>query len=294
VLAGVVALAVVLIAAGALALALTRSARHDTVRNAGDSKAAAARAAAAGRLAANVASAATWVVGQVSPTVEVSCDPAMCQALAQRGFPVQRLDELGQMRANPFASTIVVATPALRRQFGAGLNADWAPEVLAGFGGGSERVTVRVMAKRGAHAYTSALRADRRQRGAVGAFLIASSQVVTTPAAKSALAAGDVDARLLLAISALASQHPIDILAFGQTWPGASADIPLRTAELAANDPAAYLPELVYLQAVTGLLRLQPAAYRPAHISTVRFAGRTALRIEFPAPSPLGLLSAYQ
>jgi len=218
----------------------------------------------------------------------------MCQALAQRGFPLERIDELGQMRANPFASTIVVATPALRRQFGASLDADWAPAVLAGFGSGSEQVTVRVMAKRGAHAYSSALRADRRQRAAVGAFLAASSQVVTTPAARSALVAGDVDARLLLALTALASQHPIDILALGQTWSGASAGIPLRTADLAANDLAAYLPEPVYLQTMIGLLHLQPAAYRPVHIATVRFAGRRALRIEFPAPSPLGLLRAYQ
>lgn len=105
------------------------------------------------------------------------------------------------------------------------------------------------------------------------------------------MAAGDVDSRLLVVITAMASQHPIDILAFGRTWSGTTIGIPLRTAYFATNVPAAYLSQAEYVQAIIGLLKAQPTIYRPVHITTVHLDGRRALRVEFPAPSPLGLIN---
>lgn len=287
---GVVALAVALVGGGVAALALASGdhASNTRVEQSSDTKAARIKAA---RLASDVASAATWVTAQVKHTAKVACDPATCQALAGHGYPGQRLDELGRKAATPLSATIVVDTPALRRQFGTSLAANWAPTVLASFGVGADRITVRVLAHSGAHAYIAALRADRRQRRAVGTSLLTSSQITTSPAARSALAAGDVDDRLLLVITALASQHPIDLLAFGRTWSGTSQGIPMRTAYLAEYDPAAYLTESVYVQAMTDLLRAQSPAYRPVHFGTVRLAGRKVFSIWFPAPSPLGLIS---
>lgn len=288
--AGVVALAVALVAGGVAALARASGdhASNTRVGQSSDTKAARIKAA---RLASDVASAATWVTAQVKHTTKVACDPATCQALAGHGYPGQRLDELGRKAATPFSATIVVDTPALRRQFGTSLAANWAPTVLAGFGLGADRVTVRVLAHSGAHAYMAALRADRRQRRAVGTSLLTSSQITTSQAARSALAAGNVDDRLLLVITALASQHPIDLLAFGRTWSGTSQGIPMRTAYLAEYDPAAYLTESVYVQAMMDLLRAQSPLYRPVHFGTVRLAGRKVFSIWFPAPSPLGLIS---
>lgn len=289
--AGVVALVVALVAGGVAALALASGdhASNTRVGRSRDTKAARIEAA---RLASDVASATTWVTAQVKRTTKVACDPATCQALAAHGYPGQQLDELGRKAATPLSATIVVDTPALRSQFGTSLVANWAPTVLAGFGIGADRITVRVLAHSGAHAYMAALRADRRQRRAAGTSLLTSSQITTSQAARSALAAGNVDDRLLLVITALASAHPIDLLAFGRTWSGTSQGIPMRTAYLAEYDPAAYLTESVYIQAMTDLLRAQSPAYRPAHFGIVKLAGRKVFSIWFPAPSPLGLISA--
>jgi hypothetical protein len=284
-MAGVVALAIVLIAGGVVTLVLSSRGTGSTVVQSSDSKAAKNRAAV--RLAADVASAATWVAAQVNRTAVVACDPEACQALAQHGFPASQLTRLGPKAKYPLKATIVVDTPTLRHQLGV----DQAPVVLAGFGRGADRITVRVMAPHGAAAYTSALREDRRQRQALGSGLLTSRQIEVTPAARSAMAAGDVDTRLLVIITAMASQHPIDILVFGRTWSGTTAGIPLRTAYFAAKVPAAYLSQAAYIQAMIGVLQIQPRAYRPVHITTVRLAGQLALRVEFPAPSPLGLIN---
>lgn len=283
---GGVVIAAVLIAGGATAFAL--SVRSNAVPSSA-SKTAAGQGSA--RLARDIASAATWVAAQVSRTDVVSCDPAMCLALEQHGFPARQLLRLGPHAPYPLKSAVVVVTPILLRQFGTSLAANWAPAVLAGFGRGADYVTIRLMAPHGALAYESALRADRKQRSAVGAGLLTSRQITTTRAAADSMTAGNVDARLLIVITALASQHPIEILAFGGTWPGTTAGIPLRTADFAENVPAAGLSDREYAQLMIDELRAQPAALRPISVTTVRFAGQQALRIEFPAPSPLGLVS---
>jgi hypothetical protein len=289
---GVVALAVVVVAGGVVALELTSHHRTHNTNVDGSSDRKAARLRAAARLASDIAGAATWITNQVDRSAKVACDPDMCRALTHDGFPGQSLDEIGRSVPVPPSAAIVVDTPALRRQLGTSMPADWAPAVLAGFGLGADQVTVRVMAPHGAQAYESALTADQRQRQAVGASLLTSSQITTTRAARSALAAGEVDDRLLLVITALASQHPIDIVAFGRTWPGTSAGVPMRTAFLADSDPAAYLTEPVYVQAMLGLLHGQPPAYRPVNAGILRLAGRKVLSIWFTAPSPIGLIGA--
>lgn len=288
-MAGVVALATVLIAGVVAAFVL--SSRNSATRSS-DNKAPTSQRSTG--LARDIASAATWVAAQVSRADVVSCDPAMCQALGQHGFPARQLQRLAPNAPYPLKSMVVIVTPVLLHQFGTSLADNWAPAVLASFGHGADQVTIRVMAPQGALAYGSALRADSKQRGAVGTGLLTSRQITTTPAARSAMTDGDVDARLLVVITALASQHPIDILAFGGTWAGMTVGIPLRTADFAENVPASHMSQAKYTQAMIAVLRAQPVAYRPVHIATIRIAGRSVLQIEFPAPSPLGLLSPEQ
>jgi hypothetical protein len=46
---------------------------------------------------------------------------------------------------------------------------------------------------------------------------------------------------------------------------------------------------------MVSFLHAQRIPFRPAHVATVYLAGGTkALRVEFPAPSPLGLLGAHR
>src|SRR5215472_12862456 len=181
---GAVALAVVLVVGGVVAVKL---ASRDNTRNTKVSQLDARREARiraeAARLAAAISDAATWVVGQVDHTAKVACDRLMCQALTAHGLPDQGLYALDHQVAGPAGASILVDTPALRRQLGASTPADWAPTVLASFGRGSDQIAVRVLAPHGAglaasdrhrrvqpdlarleHGHPDALRVPRRYR----------------------------------------------------------------------------------------------------------------------------------
>ena len=181
--------------------------------------------------------AAAWVAGQVSGGAVLACDPAMCAALAQRGVPAGNLLVLGPGAGDPLGSAVVVETAAVRNIFGARLASVYAPEVLASFGTGAARIDVRVVAPDGTAAYRRTLAADIRARRAAGAQLLGAPRITVTPSARSALAAGQVDARLLITLAALAATEPVRIDEFGGRGPGESPGLALRTAEITA--PAA-------------------------------------------------------
>ncbi len=289
-MAGITALAVVLIAGATVALVL--SSRNSAVSSS-DSKD--ARNALVVQRARITDHAATWVADQVSHHSVVACDPAMCDALAQHGFPAGSLRTVGAKATQLPKSELVVATPALEQRFGKQLDTKLAPVVLAGFGKASELTSVRVIAPHGAAAYLGALRVDSKLRQTVGTGLITSRQITATAVARKMMESGEVDSRLLIVITALAAQRPIDILSFGPADAGASPGVPVRTAELAETTTGVNLTESEYVQAMEELLKAQPPRYRPVSISTVNTStGQKVLKIEFSAPSPLGLLNPTQ
>lgn len=224
--------------------------------------------------------AARWIAGQVASSAIVSCDPLMCAALQAAGVSSARLLSIGTAAADPLGSDVVVATPALRSQFGTRLESVYAPAMIASFGSGAERIDIRAIAPDGAAAFSSALAADRRARVAAGSQLLRNSRVIATADARSALMNGEVDPRLLLTLAALAAQQPVRILSFGDSSPGAGPAVPLRDAEIVprgAGDRAAILSFL--------------DAQRPPFLPTrATLAGTSALMVEYAAPSPLGLL----
>jgi hypothetical protein len=289
-MAGISALAVVVIAGGTVALVL--SSRNSVVSSSDNRGAGNALVIQRARI---VDQTATWVAGQVSHHTEVSCDRAMCDALAQHGFPAGGLHTVVPKAPRLPKSGIVVATPAVEREFGKQLDAKLAPVILARFGKASELTSIRVVASRGATAYLNALRVDAKLRQTVGTGLITSRQITASAAARKMMESGEVDSRLLIVITALAAQRPIDILTFGSPGPGASPGVPARVAELAETTAGVNLTESEYVRAMVTLLKAQPARYRPASIEAVRTStGQKALRIEFLAPSPLGLLNPTQ
>ena len=281
-LAGVSALAV-LITAGSLAFALSRHTAAATARGGQG-------------LAAEVATrnlAANWVADQVSRAAIVSCDPAMCQALQARGIPDGDLLELRMGTTDPFGSDLIVATAAVRSQFGGRLSSIYAPAVIASFGSGNLRITIRVIAPYGPAAYRSALNADLLARKTSGAQLLRNPRIVTSPTASRQLAAGLVDSRLLSTMVGMATLQPVDIVAFGDSAPGAGAGSPLRSAELAATGGAARRGSSASLRSMLAFLRAQRTPYLAAHVEIVRHTGgQILLLIEFAAPSPLGLLNS--
>jgi hypothetical protein len=231
-------------------------------------------------------SAAQWIAGQVSPSAIVACDPAMCAALQASGVGAGRLLALGTSASDPLGSDLVVATQALRSQFGARLASVYAPVVIASFGSGAARIDIRAVAADGTAAYDSALAADRSARIAAGEQLIGNRRIAMTTADQAVLRAGRVDPRLLAMLAALAAQQPLRVLAFGDPSPGASTAIPLRSAELAPA--AAGTHAAARLQTMLAFLRAQQQPFLPA---TAALAHGSALSVEYAAPSPLGLLS---
>jgi len=234
--------------------------------------------------------AAAWVATQVSRAAVVSCDPVMCQALEKHGIPARGLHELQPGSPAPLRSDVIVATAAVRAEFGASLTSIYAPGVIASFGSAITRIDIRVIAPHGAAAYRSALRADLAARKKAGAELLVSPRISASATARRQLVAGQVDARLLLTLAELASQQMVSIVAFGDLAPGASPGIPLRYAYLAQASGGHGAGPAAQARQMSGFVHGLRGFFSTARIQTVRLAGHNVVRIEFTAPSVLGVL----
>jgi hypothetical protein len=234
---------------------------------------------------ASLENAAAWVAGQVSRSAVVACDPAMCRLL--RAHRVTHLDELLPTTATPVHSEVIVATAAVRRQFGSRLRVVYAPMIIASFGSGAARTDIRVTATDGPAAYRSALSQDLAARKAAGAQLLGNSKILFSATARKEIAAGRVDSRVLVAIVAMGAQQPISIVSFTDSGPGAGAGSPFRAAELVG---AHGTNQSTFVQPMIALMQAQQGPYLPARASVMQLHGHAALYIEYTAPSPLGLL----
>ena len=227
--------------------------------------------------------AAVWIAQQVESSAVVGCDPEMCNELQQSGVPVGQLLELQPTAPDPEGSLLVVATPVIRNQFGTRLASVYAPQVVASFGSGAERVDIRYVAPGGTAAFESQLAADRKNRIAAGEQLLTNKHVQASAAARGALLAGQVDPRLLVTLSALAHQWPLHLVAFDDPSPGVSSNVPLRGAEIGAT-AAAGLPAMV------AFLGAQQAQYAPAVTRITQVAnGQSVVTVRYDAPGPMGL-----
>jgi hypothetical protein len=145
------------------------------------------------------------------------------------------------------------------------------------------RSIVRAIAPDGAPAYRVALAADLQTRRVAGRQLLRDPLITFSSSARAQLTAGQVDARLLMTLDTLAASDPVRIEAFLDDGPGASAGLPLRAAELAAEpDPA---------RDILAFFRAQRSPYLPARaVVTAADSGESVVTIQFAAPAPLGLL----
>jgi hypothetical protein len=226
--------------------------------------------------------AATWVAGQVSRDAIVACDPAMCAVLQTHGVPAGNLLVLRSGAADPLGSDVVLATPAVRAQFGTRLASVYAPQVIASFGAGAQQIAVRTVAPDGSRAFTTAWAADQAARRTAGRQLLRNSRLTIAGPARAALRDGRVDDRLLVTLAALAADQALRIVSFGGSGPGAGAGTPLRTVRVAAASG---------LSPMLAFVRAQRSPYLAAHAAITRRPGPSVLTIEFAAPSPAGLLN---
>ena len=168
--------------------------------------------------------AAAWVAGQISRSAIVACDPAMCADLQRHGFPAGDLLMLGPGAPDPLGSDVVVATAAVRSQFGGRLAGVYAPLMLAAFGTGGAAIEVRAIAPDGVAAFRDALAGELAARQQAGAELLRNPGISAPAAAGRQLSDGMVDSRLLITLAALAglrsaTQPPIRIISFGGPAP---------------------------------------------------------------------------
>jgi hypothetical protein len=283
-LIGIAASLVIVLATAGIAVALATRAGPDSV---GRHKLSALQR----HELANSAAAVAWIGEQVSRDSVIACDPRTCAALKTLGYPAGKLQVLGPTSPYPRTAALVVETGSVSALYGTSLRTDFAPTVLTTFGTGAAEVDIRLIAPDGVPAYQKALAADLANRKQDGSSLLHGSQIAASATAREQMTSGAVDSRLLLAIAAVAAEHPVDILGFGNDAVGASPAIPLRYGDLSERVPAARMAAPAYVQSIIGALDRLPAAYRPLRTLTVRLApGAVALRIEFAAPSPLGLL----
>jgi hypothetical protein len=230
------------------------------------------------------AQAAAWVAGQVSSAETVGCDPLMCAALRAHGVAASRLVPVGAGASGATGAGVLVASLVSDEQQGA-------PVLLASFGSGGSVVEVRTAPPGGSAAYQRAVQADLAARRSAGTQLLHSRRVQVGAQGTGQLQAGEVDTRLLIMLAMLASEHPWQVVAFGGASPGVPlAQAPFRQVTITGPDAGA-------LAASLALVRAQRAPYQPAQAAIVRLPGgqaaqgRLALRIDFAAPSPPGLLT---
>jgi hypothetical protein len=281
-----VALALVLVVVGSLVTVISLHIAKSSNGNSGVSAAVLQRQEALERTQA-----ATWVTQQVNPDDVVSCDQAMCNALRADGFPASKLLVLGPTSQPPVTSAVVVVTETVRDLFGSSIGSAWAPAVLASIGSGVAAVTIRVIAPHGIGTYQAQLKAGLEGRKNYGKVLLDDNRIRLSNTAQQQLASGQVDPRLVLATASLAGAEPIYVQRFGNVGPGASASIPLRYADLAMTDSAAHLASAAYVQAMQTRLSGLDIQFRPARSQLVAASGGRVFRVEFTAPSPLGLIS---
>jgi len=238
--------------------------------------------------------AAAWVAGQVSRTATVACDPLMCRALEARGIPAASLLELRPGAANPLPASVIVDTPQVRGLLVGGYLGRYAPAAIAGFGSGNAGISIRVIAPRGAASYLSALHADVAARKAWAGALLQSKNIVMPAAARTLVADGRVDPRLLVDLASLVSRRQVAIVAFGGGAPGATPGVALlRSVEVSGAGNATDRSPAAQVHWISRYLHGQQGDYLPASVRKVSLlAGGPGLRIQFTAPSPLGLLKS--
>jgi hypothetical protein len=226
--------------------------------------------------------AAAWIAQQVSSTAAVACDPVMCLALRSHG--VQHLFVLLPNATDP-AGQIIVATAAVRKQFGSRLAVEYAPAVIASFGSGRARIDIRQAYPDGEAAFQAALRTDLQNRKLVEKTLTGNLQIALSAQARQQLTDGAVDARLSELIEGMSTSvpPPLDILYFGDLGPGASAGIPLRSAIIGGS--------VATLRAARAFALGQTGNLRPAHAAVSTLNGQSVLTVEFAVPIPLGVFN---
>jgi hypothetical protein len=284
---------VVVIAGGAVAIALTMHAKtsgshqqHAAARLKAAPAQTAAQAAAAAAAQANGAAAARWIAAQVGHNLVIGCDPATCASILAAGYPTGGQVVLQSGAQLPGPGSLIVATAAVRADYGPQLDSV-APAVIASFGAGAQAVQVAVVVRGGQQAYSRAVSKALTARRHAGHSLLHRHNVQARGATRTDLGSGHVDPRLITVLRRLAARYPVHLLHFSDSGPQAGRDMPFRMAEVAVPSPRRGHRGASDLRGMEKLLKSQPRGYRAQLVLKRLPGGMRVLQIKFVAPSPV-------
>jgi hypothetical protein len=135
------------------------------------------------------------------------------------------------------------------------------------------------------------LKADHAALVATGKSLIASGKVELSDVAKAQVQNGDVDARVLIGIVAVALEHKITIASFPALPGESAAGILRRSVAISEIDGKVVKNGSDRVNAVKDVLARQTGVFRPAGAEVHPIDGADALEFRFDAPSPFGVLT---
>ncbi len=276
---------VVVVVAGGVAAGLTLSTRSPA---AGSGKHAIVRprltpaqVAVAAAAQANSKAAASWFATQAGHGLVIGCDPATCAAILAAGYRTGGQVVLQPGVSLPGPGSLIVASAAIRAQYGPQL-ASRAPDVLAAFGTGASGVEVRLAVAGGALAYSQAARRALAARRRAGHKLLQVRNVHARKVMKNDLSSGRVDLRLTAVLRRLAQHYPVVLVHFGDAGPAL-----YRMAEIVVPITRLGHRKVSDLRGMEKLLKTQRAGDRaelmPKHLA----GGKLILELKFLAPSPL-------
>ena len=230
----------------------------------------------------NEQAASSWVEGQVAAGAMLACDPAMCGYLQDAGVPPADVVTFARGVAVPGGAALVLSTPALRTQSGPALAAG-APEAIASFGTGQDRVDVLVATASTAAAFLLQARHAQTLSARIGRSLDHDRRLHAGPVTRHELTSGMVDQRLLVVLQRMLAAHPVSVAAFGDADPGASWAAQLRSVTINALVRHAGKRRI---SDVSADLRLVHSLQAPdiASVEQTTLAGGAALVIQVPVP----------
>ncbi len=225
--------------------------------------------------------AAYFVATQVSRSAIVGCDPAMCLALQASGFPRSNLVPITQESNDTLQESVVVATEAVRSQFGSKLAAVYAPLRLARYGSGTARIDIRAAEPVSGPNAKTAMQAALAQRKSNDGSMAQNPDLTASSAVRAQLAAGQADERLAaILVQPLDNNMKVHILALGDAGPGADPVV-YRALYLGAAGP----DSRSYFSQLEGWIK----SAQPQYTSTYRMLrknGQPELYVQVAAPSP--------
>jgi len=235
--------------------------------------------------------AVAWLVENVAEGTIVACDPAACADLESSGYLATALVPLRIDDADIRAAELVLVTSAVRARLGTILDQLTAPTPLAVFGTPEAPVEVREVSLDGPDGYQMRWAGDRADRLSAGRALARARSLHLSKQARLHLLRGSVDSRILLTLPPLLASHDISISRFAASGPEGSRGL-LRTVEIDHIDGRNIRDAAGRTAAAIGYFRSQRPPFLPSTVEVSSGAQGLILRVTYPAPSPLGLLSA--